>query len=270
MKYATKKIGPKEAQKLLEGNEANRRIKKVHLEWLVLQMNEGKWRPETGEAIKISKTGKLIDGQHRLLAIIKSGKTYEFLVVEGLEDEIYSVVDSGVSRTAGDSLFVIGVTNAYAAAAMIRAYAALKDEEYDGFRNYKKVNAEDILKMYEETPEIWDNYVAKAYSLYTGFHKTLTQKFIGSWYKFLSELAPEKAEEFFVKLCLGMNIKTTVDPVGTYRQWLLDMKMNRMRQSSKDRNGYFILAWNSFVRDEKYRRQSWNPSKDPIPEIIVP
>ena len=270
MKYSMQKIGPKEALKLLEGNDANRGIKKVHLEWLRLQMNEDKWRPQTGESIKISKTGKLIDGQHRLNAIVKSGKTYEFLVVTDLEDEVYTVIDSGVSRTGGDALHVLGVSSAYSLSAIIRAYSSLELKDFDGGKNVKRINSEDIVNMYKTNPVQWEALNNKAGNLYVSFHRTLTQKFIGSWYKYLSERAPEKAEEFFSKLCLGVNIKTTIDSVGVYRDWLIDMKMNRMRQTSKDRNGYFILAWNTFIEGKKFRRQSWNPTKDLIPEILLP
>lgn len=264
------KIGPKLARKYLEANTTNRKIKKVHLRWLTTQMAEGKWRQETGEAIKFSKSGKLLDGQHRLAGIIESGKTFNFLVVRDLEDEAYAVIDSGVKRQSGDALYILGIPNAYALAAMIRAYAYIQNGDYETGKNVKTINSEDIIKLYEKEPERWQSFERKAGSLYVAFHRTVTQKFIGSWFKYFSEHAPEKAEEFFSKLCLGMNIKTTMDPVGVYRDWLLEMKMNKIRQKTKERNGYFILAWNAFIEGNKFRRQSWNETSDPVPKIVFP
>ena len=175
-----------------------------------------------------------------------------------------------MKRQGADALYILGVPNAYAISAMIRFYAFLKGKNYDAGKTVRDFNSEDVIKMYEAEPERWQAFERKALSLYVAFHRTITQKFIGAWYKLLSEKAPEKAEEFFVKLCLGIGIKTTMDPVGVYRDWLLELKMNKMRQSLKERNGFFILAWNSFIKEEKFRRQSWNPVKDPMPEVAYP
>ncbi len=67
-------ITPKIAQELLTFNDPNRttNVDPVIIECYVDQMNRGEWF-ETGDCLKFNRSGRLIDGTHRLLAIIEAG-----------------------------------------------------------------------------------------------------------------------------------------------------------------------------------------------------
>ena len=64
------------ALELLKANSTNRELRNHVVEGYVDQMKKGQWREDTGETIKISKTGRLLDGQHRLNAIVKFGSGF--------------------------------------------------------------------------------------------------------------------------------------------------------------------------------------------------
>lgn len=73
-------IGPKEATKMLEMNAGNRKLRtSVVLEY-ASYMKNGLWR-ENGEAIRISEEGIILNGQHRLHAVIAANLKVKFLVV---------------------------------------------------------------------------------------------------------------------------------------------------------------------------------------------
>jgi hypothetical protein len=78
-------INPKLAADLLAGNLDNRSIKKNNLLAITNDMKGGAWTVN-GAAIVIGKDGRLIDGQHRLQAVIDSGKTIYSLVQGGPRD----------------------------------------------------------------------------------------------------------------------------------------------------------------------------------------
>jgi hypothetical protein len=82
------------------------------------QMIRGQWRL-TGDSIKFDGTS-LIDGQHRLQAIIRSGVTIRCVVVRNLPRDIFDVLDTGRSRQAGDVLSGYGYPNVYLLAAAAR------------------------------------------------------------------------------------------------------------------------------------------------------
>lgn len=97
------KIGPKEAQALLAKNFSNRRIRPSRVEMYADMMTRGQWLM-TGEPIIMKVDGSLVNGQHRLLAVIQSDTTQEFAIVRNATDTVFEVVDTGLSRQPGDVL----------------------------------------------------------------------------------------------------------------------------------------------------------------------
>ena len=103
-------ITPSIAYELLETNHCeNRVIKKRVVEDYAEQMKNGLWKELSGESLKISSTQKLIDGQHRLSAIIKSKQTITMLVIENIPEESMPAIDDGAKRTLADSLTIRGL-----------------------------------------------------------------------------------------------------------------------------------------------------------------
>jgi hypothetical protein len=59
----------------------------------------------TGESI-IMNGGELLDGAHRLRAIIESGITQKLVIVKGVDTEAFKYIDSGAGRNLSDSLYI--------------------------------------------------------------------------------------------------------------------------------------------------------------------
>jgi hypothetical protein len=98
------KITPNRATKLLEHNTDNYRmsISNSTLENLVYELTHGQWKATT-QGIGFDTNGVLVDGQHRLMAIQKSGITVDKqLVCYGLEPESKLKIDVGKKRTLAD------------------------------------------------------------------------------------------------------------------------------------------------------------------------
>lgn len=73
----------------------------------------------TGDTIKFSRKGTLLDGQHRLHACVKDNRPLLTHVVFGIEDRVFDVLDQGRKRTAADVLALCGVENHTTIAAAI-------------------------------------------------------------------------------------------------------------------------------------------------------
>ena len=95
-------ITPSKAKTYLEANTNNRNVKDRHVLKLSNEMKSGRWKQDTAETIKISKTGRILDGQHRLMAVIQSGVSIYFHVAKGLNEEVFDVIDTGSNRSAAD------------------------------------------------------------------------------------------------------------------------------------------------------------------------
>jgi hypothetical protein len=111
-------IGPELAAKYLAMNSHNRILNDSRVALLARDIANGNW-VFNGESIKFGDDG-LIDGQHRLQAIVESGKPIETVVVRGLSASAQETVDRGAKRTVSDILKINGEKYTAVLAAAIR------------------------------------------------------------------------------------------------------------------------------------------------------
>ena len=82
-------------------NPNNRKRRTAHIKKLAGAMSRGEWRVST-DAIGFNRGGLLINGQHRLSAIVESKCTVKNIVAYGLGEEAFQVIDTGVKRSVAD------------------------------------------------------------------------------------------------------------------------------------------------------------------------
>lgn len=103
-------IDPAKAEKWLKNNFRNRPVSDDTVTTYARDMANGVWIP-THQGIAFNDRDELIDGQHRLLAIQKSGRTIRTMVTFGLPSKIdgkemttMDAVDRGRTRSVADQL----------------------------------------------------------------------------------------------------------------------------------------------------------------------
>lgn len=97
-------ISPSMAAKWLKGNyKKNRPIIRSSVEYLKQEIMSGTWRI-TNDAISFDRDGQLLNGQHRLTAIIETGKFVECIVCFDLPTDSFRVMDQGRKRSISDVL----------------------------------------------------------------------------------------------------------------------------------------------------------------------
>lgn len=97
-------IDPDLAAILLEGNVRNRSISKSTVEAYARDMVDGRWAL-THQGIALDREGRLVDGQHRLTAVVRSGVTIRMAVTYNVDPETYRVVDTNArARSTADVL----------------------------------------------------------------------------------------------------------------------------------------------------------------------
>ncbi len=104
-------IDPATAEYYLSLNEKNRNPSMSKVSRYSRDMESNRWG--TGDsAIVFDWNGRLINGQHRLMAIIRSGKAQKCIVRRGADPEEQTVMDRGLQRTFTGDLQIRGVENA--------------------------------------------------------------------------------------------------------------------------------------------------------------
>lgn len=246
-------ISPTKAKELLAANTHNRNVKEGHVKNLAEDMLAGRWIEKTGESIKISKKGVLLDGQHRLLAVIRANRTIRFEIHEDLDDKIMDVIDSGVKRTAGDAFRLKEIKNASTTPAIIKIVMGGKSGlRQDGVTN-SGLTTKKVLEIYYEEPEFWDNVSTNASTWYKGC-RAISQSLFG--YCFVQVLRNSKkavrAVEFFKGLATG---KDTESSIVDLRNKLMNNSVSVKNKLTTEAKVEMIrTGWNAFLSGNKTSR----------------
>jgi hypothetical protein len=94
-------LTPEMAAEFLKNNTHNRPVRPSHVKFLSRQMKAGEW-VFNGATIVFDKDGQVLDGQHRLLAIVDSGVTCLTWVIKGVDPDAFATIDTNITRTKGD------------------------------------------------------------------------------------------------------------------------------------------------------------------------
>lgn len=100
---AIETITPSLASSYLEFNSNNRPLRYSHIRSMAYDMKNGDWQV-THQGIAFDSTGRLIDGQHRLHAIIEAGVAIQMSVTRGCSAASFSILDRGANRSTADVL----------------------------------------------------------------------------------------------------------------------------------------------------------------------
>lgn len=106
MNIVYREITPDMAQAMLSNNPRNRRINEKRVSMLVHDIQNGQWT-DSPTPISFNEKGELLDGQHRLMAILKSNRTMQMYVAYDVPDN--TVFDKNIERKSGDALYMRGL-----------------------------------------------------------------------------------------------------------------------------------------------------------------
>jgi hypothetical protein len=153
---AVETITPQTAAEYMAKNTRNR-----HINWRTVakyahDIEHGQWQM-AGEPIKFATDGSLLDGQHRLEAILKTQTAVQMVVVRGLAPDSQHVMDSGKPRGFGGQLQIAGHPNANRLAATARlAYWFHNGILFSDTRIKEQVSISDLLAFVEFNPDLAD------------------------------------------------------------------------------------------------------------------
>lgn len=149
------KATPKLVDWLLTMNNNNRNLKRGHLKWLSHAITNNEFIL-TGQGISVSSSGKLIDGQHRLMALREAGyPPVEIMVVTGLDERARIYIDQQSKRSTADMLkIVLNKQITTRMAAVINFHLMLKEDKKNGFtRPTSKPSLEQVVEQMAEYGE---------------------------------------------------------------------------------------------------------------------
>jgi hypothetical protein len=120
MLFVVRTISPEVAQAILARPYSRQRsISRSLVVQYARAMTDGRWLEPTIDPIAFTPDGLLLNGQHRLQALIKTGLTIDMLVVENATPEMFKFIDTARRRSAGQ---FVGRPSAATVASAARFY----------------------------------------------------------------------------------------------------------------------------------------------------
>lgn len=244
VKVARKLVTPELANDYLSSNQGNRKLSERQINFYYKQMVEGSWGC-TGDTIKISSDGRLLDGQHRLHAIIRYDKPVECFIAEGVDPEVFPMIDTGKSRSASDVLSASGIGRPTSIASTAK-HVIIFDQGLLGTAHNKDTapSHKRILEFVNNNPEL-ESVVDYATEISKKF-KFMPLYLLATLYWIISHKNHGKAHEFMSQYGSGIGLSED-SPVRLLRERLMKDTINKKKLSNRDRAALFIMCWNLFI-----------------------
>lgn len=150
-------VSPTKAAMWLQANKSNRPARRSRVTKLAQLIRSGRFRLN-GEAIKFGRSGRLLDGQHRLMAIVLADMPVKCFVIWDLDESVFPTLDRPTVRTVADAL---NEPNAKALAAALSMLVAYKRNGID-VNGWKRLEPDEALQMLPQFPALPESVVAGA------------------------------------------------------------------------------------------------------------
>lgn len=270
-------VTPEMAEKWLEKNSKNRKLSDRVVSRYAQMMSNDQWHYDASP-LRFDTDDNVLDGQHRLWALVESGTTQKFLVVRGLDPRSFVTIDTGKTRSFGDIISIErpGLRNVHHLAA-VTAMLWRWDQGYRGKQlratgNVPAAPAETLLNLFEsreeEIVELYHSAQAVARKV-PGLGATI----ISLLMSIFNKIDADDAEFFFERLMDGAGLDAG-NPILALRNNLLKFASTRDRRTNLPTEvgvALGIKAWNAYRRGDdihilNYRVGGARPEQFPTAE----
>ncbi len=260
-------VTPENAADALRTSKGNRSLRPTAIAQMASQMQKGEWAL-TGEPIIFSLDGSLIDGHHRLTAVVLSGVSILSIVVEGIPQGAFAYIDIGIIRTPGDIFGLAGIVDANNSAAAVRSMleyrAAVGSISISALQGAKNPSKAHLMELWMKDQEQWQEAASLAGRIYKALHASRAMM-TGMVFLFLS-VDSKMARAFCEDVISGAEL-VEGNPALTFRNNLMRASNTKMAESNRrSLMVKFCQCWNAYRKGQKLMVTRHNEAQ-PIPNF---
>lgn len=260
------KVTPEQADIWLQNSIVNRPLDLKRVYELEEAILENKWMFD-GSPIRLNESQLLMDGQHRLEAIKRSGRIVKALVVSNIDDEAIKTIDSGRSKSGADMAVMLGFTKEQGQTADTAIKWTCRYRK--GGLGQVSVPNSYIYDQIENNKELISSvmYVLQ----HPRKNRLLKAGIITFLHYMVRQQHEQKANEFVDRFILGDKLELD-SPIYHLRQVLLMQDNQTYKMDILEKVATLINAWNSFKLNNKItqpRQIMWRRTRKCVfPEIL--
>jgi hypothetical protein len=257
-------VNPRDAQLLLDRSDKNRLFNQSNFKKLVATINDGDFA-YNGSSLCLSAAGRLLDGQHRLRAIIATGITAKFIIATGIVDKAQSTMDTGRSRTLAQNLQMNGEQYENELSGALIGIQAWELGERATQVSLRDATIQQSLRFYAAHPEVRD--ISREAKNYSRAIPGLSCKAISQFIWAFDKIDATERKAFFDLLVSGVGLSEG-DPILQLRNYL-HTKVGKEKLTAHQLSGMTCKAWNQWREGDRkrlaFRPGGSNPEAFPEP-----
>lgn len=263
MNFVTENITPAKAQTYLQTSLGNRPISSPVVLSYADTMKKGKWMLN-GMCIIFDTEGHLIDGHHRLMAVIKAGIPVKFDVVRGVSVDAFTTYDCGRHRTLGQLIAMQGAKHYNMVASIVVANEALVRkgrlfaDNGIGIRNgSRRMTNTEKYELYRQDAEGFDR-VAVIMCRLRSQCRIVESSLAGGMYYYLTHTGGYD-EDFVLAFFEALFTLDTpaIEVVNQLRKVLTKDAMSNRKMPKEARWAIIAKAWNYYAAGECPKLLKW-------------
>jgi hypothetical protein len=225
----------------------NRKIADTHVKYLSEIIKRGEWQLNS-QGIGIDNFGNLLDGHHRCHAVLDSNIEIPIVVTYGLNSSCFTTYDRGRTRKYSDIAYMKGFSNySSVGSASIMLYC------YD---NQLPLSHIDSIKLTNsQIDKVLSNNRGLELSAKIALRSNkILYPSIGTFCHYIfSKIDPNLADNMFEQLIEGLNLQIG-NPILTLRNYLINIRMNRIKEKRYVIVNLVIKTWNYIRRNKQIKR----------------
>lgn len=258
-------ISPERAALVLDRfNASNRPIKPMRVAAMARAMAAGDFESRNGECITFSRDGLLLNGQHRLSAVIKCGKTIQASVILGADPGSMATIDTGAKRTLGDILTIRGHADARRLACRLKWLARLEIGPVAMSSRWPMAETEmlETLRRWPEADPLAVPFPLKSLRSISPRPDLTEALMMATW-----RADSAKALVFWSQVSTGLGLVRANEPAARLRAAFIAAKAKRHYiMPPKLQIAIIAKSWNSHCRGKPQGRFRF-PDGAPVPKL---
>lgn len=209
----------------------------------------------------------MVKKESRINAIVRFGKAVEMGVKFGLNPRAFTIIDSGATRSAGDSLSIVGLTNSNAKASITKFYMQFSRGKFIDRGGIVRTpfSITEVVVFAEEHAKRLEEVYAFIKKIYKDF-TPIPSRYLGALYWTLSDIDAEAANSFFELYGTGIGL-TQRHPVYVLRTKLMSDMNSIKKYPTTDKLLWFVMAWNYYRQGRTVTQLRYN-DKTEFPKPI--
>lgn len=248
-------VTPAMAERWLRSNTINRVTRAAKVGQYARDMAAGRWTISNDD-LCFDVDGKLLNGQHRLKAIMKSGETVLLGIKRNVPLDAMPNMDSGIRRTAADALRFDQVTNAGLVASTVRLAILIDTGRIYQDSKTQVASHGEILDYFYANPEIADS-VRAAVRVRPAIDAPPTA--IATVHRMIADVESQALADYFIDQAASRTSEPEGSAVHAIDRRLREVRRNRQKYETRNYVYLLLRAWTYYAAGKPVTRLQMAP-----------